>query len=207
MRLICVSDTHLRHGFTVPDGDVFIHAGDGTQRGEPREVEAWFAWLAALPHARKVIIAGNHDFLFEQVPEMIPGLLPEGVTYLQDSGVEIEGVKFWGSPWQPWFFDWAFNLERGPAIAKMWARIPSDTQVLITHGPPKGILDQVPTGEHAGCVDLRERIKQLPDLKLHIFGHIHHSYGKREEDGVTFLNASTCDEQYRATNAPIVVEV
>ncbi len=207
MRLVCVSDTHLRHDFTVPDGDVLIHAGDGTHLGEPREVEAWFSWLAALPHAHKVIIAGNHDFLFQRVPEMIPALLPKGVIYLQDSGVEIEGLKIWGSPWQPWFFDWAFNLERGPAIAKAWAKIPDDTEVLITHGPPADILDKVPNGDHVGCEDLRARVKQLSKLKLHVFGHIHHSYGKRTIGGVTYINASTCSEQYWPTNAPIIIDL
>ena len=209
MRIVCISDTHIQHRFTIPDGDVLIHAGDGTSKGNWREIATWFSWLALQPHRHKVVIAGDHDFMFEREPEAVQGLLPHGITYLQDSGIEIEGIKFWGSPWQPWFFDWAFNLPRGQRLAEKWAQIPDDTQVLITHGPPHGILDRLPgpKREKVGCEALLERIHTLPRLRLHIFGHIHHSYGKVQRNGVKFVNASICDERYRAAHAPIVVEL
>lgn len=209
MRIVCISDTHLRHNFSVPEGDVLVHAGDGTGSGSWKEVAKWLGWVSFQPHPHKLVVAGNHDFMFEQLPELVPGLMPQGVTYLQDSGIDIDGVRFWGSPWQPAFNDWAFNLPRGQALAERWSHIPDDTEVLVTHGPPFGILDQLPgtPGDHVGCEDLLERVWHLPCLRLHVFGHIHHSYGQMERNGVRFVNACICNEQYLACRAPIVVDL
>jgi len=102
--------------------------------------------------------------------------------------VEIEGVRFWGSPWQPWFFDWAFNLERGEEIRAKWELIPDDTEVLITHGPPQGHGDMTSRGEGAGCADLLARIRQVKP-RYHLFGHIHEGYGT-STDGVTSVSPS-----------------
>jgi predicted phosphodiesterase len=177
MRLVLLSDTHSLHGSinTVPDGDVLIHAGDMTLRGVLADLEGFLDWFAAFPHPHKLLVAGDHDWLFQSRPALAEGLVPSGVTYLRDSGVTIQGVKFWGSPWQPRFYDWAFNLLRGAEIAAKWALIPDDINVLITHGPPHGILDQVvmPPEKHRGCEELRERLRSLSALRLHAFGHIH----------------------------------
>lgn len=209
MRLVCISDTHLQHRFSVPEGDVLIHAGDGTSRGTWKEVATWMNWLASLPHPHKIVIAGNHDFFFEREPASVPGLIPPGITYLQDSGTDIRGLRIWGSPWQPWFMDWAFNLPRGERLAEKWRLIPSDTQVLVTHGPPNGILDKLdgPGGAHVGCEALLERLETLPRLQCHVFGHIHCGHGQQDWNGVRFVNASICDEDYRATQQPIVVDL
>lgn len=209
-RFVCLSDTHLRHGFAVPDGDVLIHAGDGTHTGDWKEVAKWMSWLSLQPHSHKIVIAGNHDFLFERDADIASGLVPPGITYLQDSSVEVLGFKIYGTPWQPEFFNWAFNLKRGRPLAVKWSRIPDDTDVLITHGPPQGILDELagPRHEHVGCKDLLARVRELPSLKLHVFGHIHHSYGRLESPGEPiFVNASICDEDYRAAHAPIIVDL
>jgi Icc-related predicted phosphoesterase len=211
MRLVILSDTHCLHGAigTVPDGDVLIHAGDMTLRGTFEELEAFLWWFGALPHRHKLLVAGNHDLVFESRPTMAEWLVPAGITYLRDAGVTIDGVKFWGSPWQPWFFDWAFNLHRGAEIAAKWALIPDDVQVLVTHGPPHGILDEVlrPPGKHQGCEALRERIAALPQLQLHAFGHIHEAYGTYEENGRRFVNACICDFHYAPVNAPVVIDL
>src|SRR5690606_27797878 len=129
-----------------------------------------------------------------------------GLTYLRDAGVEIDGVRFWGSPWQPEFFDWAFNLPRGEALAARWALVPEDTDVLITHGPPRGILDRTVTGTPVGCDDLRAALDRLAP-RLHVFGHIHEAYGRVEGPRTTFVNASVCDVRYRAVNDPVVVDL
>jgi predicted phosphohydrolase len=173
------------------------------------EIVAFFEWFGTLPHRHKVVIAGNHDFGFERMAEQAEALVPANVIYLRDAGCEVEGLRLWGSPWQPWFMDWAFNLERGPEIAEKWAMIPDDVQVLITHGPPLGVLDltQNRPPEHAGCADLGIRITQLPDLRLHVFGHIHEGYGRVEQGGVTFVNASICDAGYVPRNRAVVVEI
>jgi Icc-related predicted phosphoesterase len=210
MRLVILSDTHGLHGaVTVPAGDVLIHAGDMTGRGTVEDLERFLAWFGALPHRDKVLIAGNHDWVFERQPAVARELIPNGITYLHDSGVSIHGIRFWGSPWQPWFLDWAFNLKRGAEIAAKWALIPDNVQVLITHGPPHGILDEVviPQGTHQGCEALRERLLALPQLRLHAFGHIHEGYGSREEDGRSYVNASICDVHYAPINAPVVVDI
>lgn len=211
MRIVVLSDTHGLHGLisAIPDGDVLIHAGDLVGRGALTEVAEFFAWYGSLPHAHKIVIAGNHDWGFERQPTLAEGLVPTGVRYLRDSGVTIDGVKFWGSPWQPWFYNWAFNLLRGPEIAAKWALIPDDTNVLITHGPPRGILDLTNgyPAEHVGCDDLLARIDHLSQLRLHAFGHIHEGYGQEQHGAVRYVNASICTADYAPTNSPVVIDL
>ena len=190
LTLVLISDTHARHReVAVPDGDVLIHAGDITRRGELDTVEDFDDWLATLPHRHKVVICGNHDWCFELEPDEARRRITNAV-YLQDTGVEIGGLKLWGSPWQPWFFSWAFNLHRGEPIAAKWERIPDDTDVLITHGPPRGIGDCCYDGQVVGCADLLARIR-LVKPKLHLCGHIHEAAGAVERDGTLFVNASS----------------
>jgi Icc-related predicted phosphoesterase len=190
----------------VPDGDILIHAGDATIRGTIDEIVFFSDWFARLPHRHKIFVAGNHDWLFQINNRLARTLLDDEIIYLQDSMVEIEGLKIYGSPWQPWFFDWAFNLPRGAPLAEKWKLIPGDTEVLITHGPPFGILDFPPGETSVGCEMLRLRVEEIRP-KLHVFGHIHHSYGTKEKFGVKFVNASICDEAYEPTNAPPVFDL
>jgi len=211
MRLILLSDTHNLHSTLdpLPDADAVLHAGDVSGHGTLPEIADFLTWFGALPHRHKVFVAGNHDFAFERQPAAAQALVPAGVSYLRDSGTEIEGLRIWGSPWQPWFMDWAFNLERGPQLAQKWARIPDDVEILITHGPPQGILDLTadnPPGQ-VGCEALRGRLRDLPRLRLHLFGHIHEAYGRLTRDGCTFVNASICDLRYVPRNPPILVEL
>ncbi len=210
MRIVFVSDTHSKHAnLVVPPGDVFVHCGDFTMLGELGKVAEFGRWAGALPHARKIVIAGNHDRTFEDDPEAARAALDapgNGLTYLEDAGTEIDGLRFWGSPWQPWFFDWSFNLARGPELAAKWALIPEGTDVLITHGPPLGILDRVPRGERVGCADLLARVLELRP-KVHAFGHIHDAAGVEVRDGTAFVNASICDERYRPLNPARVVDL
>lgn len=210
-RIVCISDTHnLHEQINIPDGDVLIHAGDATIRGTEPEVENFLRWFAKLPHQHKIFVAGNHDWLYETNNRFARILTANfGIKYLQDSSIEIEKLKIYGSPWQPRFFDWAFNLNRGAELAEKWELIPEDTDVLITHGPPNGILDEVPrlySIENTGCEELRKRV-EIVRPKLHIFGHIHCGYGQIEDFGVKFINAANCDEEYNATNAPVVVDL
>lgn len=215
MKLVCISDTHeFEDQIQLPVGDVLIHAGDIIYRGEETVALIKFlTWMKAQPFQHKILIAGNHDFCFETSRAGHARQLCKdaGVIYLQDDGVQIDGINFWGSPWQPWFYDWAFNAYRGKDIAYHWSKIPDDTNVLITHGPVKGILDGAPSGfnkiEHVGCEDLADRIGNLPNIKAHICGHIHNGYGHVEIAGVHFVNASICTEEYQPINAPIVIEV
>lgn len=209
MRLVCISDTHSMHRqITVPDGDILIHAGDCLGVGTLEELEDLDNWFSEQPHRHKILIAGNHDWCLQDEPADAEALIRNAI-YLRDSGTEIEGVKFWGSPWTPIFFDWAFNLARGEPIAERWAQIPADTDVLITHGPPAGILDQVITATDSlavGCDDLARELERLR-LKMHVFGHIHESHGQQTLNDCRFVNASTCTGSYKPLNPPIVVDI
>jgi len=198
MRLVCVADTHLfeRSLPPVPDGDVLVHAGDMLRHGSMAELDRAAAWLRAQPHAHKLVIAGNHDWCF--VNTAVPArnmLVDAGVTYLQDAEATIEGVRFWGSPWQPWFYDWAFNLPRGEALAAKWALVPTGVDVLVTHGPPRGYGDRVERGRE-GCDDLLAALERIGPA-LHLFGHIHEDGGLWQHGKTTVVNVTT-DECNRA---------
>ncbi|MDE0839321.1 MAG: metallophosphatase domain-containing protein [Kiritimatiellae bacterium] len=207
MRIVCISDTHGLHDQIngIPDGDVLVHAGDLTNHGELEQVQSFNTWLGQLPHAHKLVIAGNHDFCFEKNPDVSEPMLTNA-TYLRDSAIEIDGVHFYGSPWQPWFYDWAFNLRRGSEIRAKWDLVPKNTDVLITHGPPANHGDETASHEYAGCKDLLEVIDTL-NLQLHVFGHIHEGYGTTETNGTRFVNASTCTLAYQPTNPAIVIDI
>lgn len=205
-KIVLISDSHGKHKqLELPEGDLLLHAGDITGRGLGWQVREFMDWLGAQPHRHKVMIAGNHDFLAEEKADEFLSLVPPGVIYLNDSGVELEGIRIWGSPIQPWFHDWAFNRRRGADIAAHWALIPEGTDILITHGPPFGILDRTAHGERVGCEDLALRIEQVRP-RLHVFGHIHEAYGHVQRDGIHYVNASVLDLQYQHTQAPIMLD-
>lgn len=196
--------THGHHDkITIPDGDVLIHAGDFSAHGSIDEQEAFDQFLGTLPHPHKIVIAGNHDWSLEGVE--YPELWFQHATYLQDEAVTIEGIKFYGAPWQPEFFNWAFNLPRGEALREKWRLIPEDTDVLITHGPPYGILDRVESGDKVGCVDLMNAIERCKP-KLHLFGHIHEQYGVKLRGETRFANASICDPAYKPSQECLVID-
>ncbi len=206
MRIVCLSDTHGFHeGYPVPEGDLLVHAGDLTKHGHLEEVAAFDRFLGTLPHPHKVVIAGNHDFAFEREAARARNLLTNA-TYLEDAETVVNGVRIWGSPWQPWFYDWAFNLQRGPEIRAKWDRIPAGIDVLVTHGPPLGHGDRTVSGEDAGCVDLLDAVRRVRP-RLHVFGHIHEGYGQTREGSTRCVNASTCTLAYRPTNAAVVVDL
>ncbi|MGM0774422.1 metallophosphatase domain-containing protein [Marinobacter sp.] len=209
MRLVCISDTHSMHRqVQVPDGDILIHAGDCLGVGTLEELEDLDNWFSEQPHRHKILIAGNHDWCLQDEPAEAEALVKNAI-YLRDSGTEIGGLKFWGSPWTPVFFDWAFNLARGETIAERWSQIPADTDVLITHGPPSGILDQVITKtdyQSVGCDDLTRELERLT-LKMHVFGHIHESHGQQRHEDCLFVNASTCNGNFKPLNPPVVVDL
>jgi len=208
VKFIVISDTHNQHSsLKLPEGDGLIHAGDLTSRGTEREVIEFLEWFSSLDQYKyKIFIAGNHDFLFEHDPELVKTLIPENIIYLQDNSVVIEGIKIYGSPIQPRFHNWAFNKDRGQEIKDYWDLIEDDIDILITHGPPKGIGDRCQNGYRAGCDDLLEKVMKVKP-KFHIFGHIHESYSQQKVEGVVFINASVLNLRYELTNAPIVINI
>jgi predicted phosphodiesterase len=215
MKILTISDTHGLHNRISKDyfveADMIIHAGDCSSRGYITEIELFFDWFNQLNYKYKIMIAGNHDFGFQENPDEIKRILLDypDIIYLEDSFIEIEGIKIYGSPWQPYFHNWAFNLQRGEEIQKKWDLIPKDVNILITHGPVKDILDFVPYngGEFVGCQNLKETILTLPDLKTHICGHIHCAYGEEFNNGIHYINASCCTERYEPIQKPILFEI
>ncbi|SFC28940.1 Predicted phosphoesterase [Marinospirillum celere] len=208
MRLVMISDTHGRHQeLSVPDGDLLIHSGDFSSGKCWDELTEFADWLHSQPHQHKLLIAGNHDLLLESFPEDGRALFAGWATYLQDEACQLEGISIYGSPWTPRFFDFAFMLERGEPLAERWARIPATTQLLITHGPPQGLGDLTSLGTHAGCEALADRLPFLPELKLHVFGHIHEGYGSFPASGrraYASINASSCRWADPGLNPPLV---
>lgn len=211
MRVVAISDTHCLHP-EVPDGDLLIHAGDFTLSGDQKETEAAIRWFGSLPHPIKIAIAGNHDWWFYHAgpivsQEFIDEHSSSEIVYLQDSPVLLEnGLVVYGSPWQPWFYDWAFNAHRGPDIRQYWDRIPS-CDILVTHGPPANILDRVGR-DHVGCADLADTIARVKP-RVHIFGHIHCGYGHVTHNGTDYYNASMVNEIYKLTprQQPFVFDI
>ena len=205
--LILISDTHCLHkDLHLPAGDILIHAGDFSSRGREHEIVDFLNWFSSQPHQYKILIAGNHDFLAERNPKAFRSLIPKNVIYLEDSGTEIQGIKFWGSPITPWFYDWAFNRRRGAEIKSYWDLIPNDTEVLITHGPPFGFGDLTFHQDQVGCRDLLEAVKAIKP-KLHIFGHIHEAYEISKTDNIIFVNASNTNLQYQLVNPAIKISI
>jgi len=204
MQLVLISDTHGYHkNLELPHGDVLLHSGDISSRGTMQEVKDFLDWFSKQDFKHKIFIAGNHDFFFErESAEKVEALIPKNIIYLNDSGVTINGIKFWGSPVQPRFFDWAFNRDRGEDIDRHWQLIPPDVNVLLTHGPPHGILDRTADGLEVGCERLAKRIQQVKP-QLSVFGHIHEAYGMKEQDGTTFVNASVLNLRYQLVNRPV----
>ncbi|MBD3353624.1 MAG: metallophosphoesterase [Candidatus Lokiarchaeota archaeon] len=205
-KFVCISDTHNQHyKLDLPKGDILLHAGDMTMMGRVDAIKRFNEYLGTLNYRKIVIIAGNHDWLFETQPKEAEKLITNAI-YLKDSEIIIDGIKIYGSPWQPWFGDWAFNLRRGLPLKKKWNLIPKDVDILMTHGPPYSYLDKNFRGEYTGCQDLLYRIRVIAP-KYHVFGHIHEGYGTAKEDKTTFINASVVDVHYRMVNDPIVFEL
>ena len=223
MRITLISDTHTKHEellwdkTDLPGGDLLIHAGDimnsGFNSNDITNFCSWFDTLEQYDH--KVFIAGNHDRKFEDKPEQALEIVNsyKNITYLQDDwvkvGIDEEVAKIYGSPWQPEFYNWAFNLPKGgPGLMSKWEAIPTDTDILITHGPPQDHLDMSgpPYNEpHLGCALLREKVDEQPP-KIHVFGHIHGGYGYKFYNGTHFFNASILNERYEYVNKPVTFD-
>ncbi len=208
MNITLISDTHGLHDeLKLLSGNVLIHAGDITEYGTEEEVMDFLKWFAKQPFHYKIFIAGNHDlFLEECKPTKLKRMIPENIIYLQNSGIQINGVNIWGSPVTPYFLGMAFNERSGKAIKKVWNKIPANTEILITHGPPKGILDN-----GFGCNQLMEQVNKIQPA-IHIFGHVHEHYGIQKNGNTKFINAAIVntlnpmeEDEYRIIRGPICI--
>lgn len=210
----------LHDKLILPEADLLVHSGDLLNHGHFQEIRSLVGWAEKMKqeYGEVMFTPGNHDWAFaKNYPFGVPNpdvarliLEDAGWTVLIDEQATVthEGTdyKVYGSPWQPAFFDWAFNLPRGgEELDEKWSAIPEDTDILLTHGPPFGTLDY--TNMHTGCEVLSAHLPGLQELKLHVFGHIHEGYGHMERRGTHSVNASVVNSKYRPINAPIVVEL
>jgi Icc-related predicted phosphoesterase len=212
MRITFISDTHTKQlELDLPGGDLLIHAGDIMNSGRDKgDIHEFCEWFESQDYKHKIFVAGNHDRMFENHPLESNTIVNNyNVTYLQDDEDIIDDVKIYGSPWQPEFMGWAFNLpRRGDELKEKWDAIPKDTDILITHGPPQDHLDVSgpPYNEpHLGCELLRVKVDDQPP-KIHVFGHIHGGYGYKFHNGTHFINASVLNERYYQVNDPLTVD-
>jgi Icc-related predicted phosphoesterase len=213
MKLVAVSDLHGILPETPPC-DLLLIGGDicPVENHHIDLQAAWLdrefrAWLTVQP-ARKIVgVAGNHDLVFERHPYLVPRDLPW--TYLQDSATEWEGLKIYGSPWQPWFFDWAFNLFEGDLKPK-WDLIPAGTDILVLHGPPYGYGDGIPERDgsvrRTGSPSLLRRIEEVKP-RVAIFGHIHEGRGEWQHGPTRLANVTILNEDYQNVHPPWVFEL
>lgn len=211
MKIVAISDTHNQHQYlNLPEGDILIHAGDATGMGTEKEIKNFADWFSSQKFPYKIFVPGNHDWGFQRDFKKYENMF-WGVQVLHERDVTIEGIKFYGAAWQPEFCNWAFNVPRDATAVANWAKIPDDTNVLITHGPPYGTLDLIHTGglsiENVGCEALTDRIKSLQQLQLHIFGHIHDCHGYLVKDNVAYVNAAFLNDNYAPAYPPIVIEL
>lgn len=226
LKLVLISDTHTRHhALTIPPCDILIHAGDITFQGEQHCMDDFLLWLKDQPAKHKVFINGNHEVWPERHPEEFRALLEKrglhqrAFHYLENDSCIIEGLKIYGSPFQPTLlkiygspfqptFDWSYQRSRGDEMAKIWAKIPKDTDILVTHGPSHGTLDWSHYSKSsAGCEELKKVIEEIKP-KLFVCGHVHTSYGVvKRSYGTIHVNASICDEAYEPTHKPVEIEL
>jgi len=225
MKILCISDTHTKHNkipkeWLVP-ADIIIHAGDISNIGDVQDTENFCKWFSSLDqYEHKIFIAGNHDFNFEtedfrylETMNIVKSY--KNITYLCDEELILynsednnQPIKIYGSPWQPEFHNWAFNLPKGKKLREKWDKIPLDTDILITHGPVHGLLDMAPDGNFCGCEELLDVVTtKLTDLKYHICGHIHCGHGVAYKNNIQFVNASTLNERYEVQYKPIIIEI
>jgi Icc-related predicted phosphoesterase len=212
MKIVVISDTHTLHNEIlnkIPPADVLIHCGDFSEH-DLVSVVSFNEFLGELSHIpTKIVIPGNHDRFVERNVDLARATLTH-CHFLLDESITIDGINFYGSPWQPEFFDWAYNLPRkSPMLQERWDAIPTNTDVLITHGPPNGICDLNKQGQPTGCELLRETILGRVMPKFHLFGHIHEAYGSYNDRGLdtTFINASICNLNYKPINDPVIIEL
>lgn len=217
MRICAISDTHNYPIDELPEADILLVAGDVTNQGTIPEISRFNEYCKNNLHKYTYgiyVTPGNHDWLAQKHPAMCEELL-DSCNLLIDESVSIQGLNFYFSPWTPWFFDWAFNFNENDIqqATEHWARIPDDTHVLITHGPPRSILDRTPDrydhmGRNVGCGPLLYRTLDLEELRLHVFGHIHHSANSYEKHGnKVYANVSLCNERYQPINKAFLADV
>jgi len=214
MKIVCISDIHSNLNFSVPEADLLLIAGDlcpachdknSSIKQQIDFLNSHFRfWLLEQPIKECVVVAGNHDWIWETAKDRVPEM-NENFHYLEDSSIEIMGLKIYGTPVQLPFCDWAFNREE-KQIVKYWENIPEGLDILLLHSPPYGIMDMTMDKVRIGSKSLKERIEKVRP-KYVVFGHNHNGYGTVVKDDITYINASLLDERYYMSRRPRVLEI
>ena len=208
VRICFISDVHNKYKkIVLPDADIIVCSGDMTSVGKEHEVTNFYKWFSNLSqYKHKVFIAGNHDKMFENHGMLARSLKPSNIIYLEDNGIELLGLKFYGTPVNGIFHNWAFNRTEAK-MAQHRQAIPDDIDILITHNPPYMILDKGydfgSIGSPSLYMEVMERIKPM----VHVFGHAHDSHGIKVLDKTVFINASILDGEYNVVYNPVLVEI
>jgi Icc-related predicted phosphoesterase len=217
-RIVLASDTHMLHDkVDWPEGDILIHAGDMTSYGTSKELDSFVDWAEhKAPYSKVVMVAGNHDRAFTKDNQKARKIVSKSgkITYLEDSSCEIENggelIRFYGSPWtfNNLYKDneWAFGKRSEPDLSNKWKMMPSDIDILVTHSPPKNVLDKTYSEENVGSLGLLGEVMGRIKPKVHVFGHVHEAYGTVQMDGITFVNASLCSVNNMLENEPVIIE-
>lgn len=218
MKIVAISDTHnyTNGDFNVPDGDLLIHAGDATFNGYSKEIEKFGQWFRKLPHKHKIFVPGNHDTLFEDSEGAALTAFfgepsyrvrsREGVTVLINDFMIVDGLKIYGHSWTPYFGGWAYNVRDSREMSHLLSGVPSDTDIVISHGPPYGVGDVNIKGENCGCKVLRKKISSI-EPRYVFCGHIHEGYGGYRFGNIEVFNVSTCNLRYQPINPAVELEV
>ncbi len=202
MNAMFISDTHGQHdAVLLPRGNMIIHAGNITKNGTRSEVEDFLQWFVHLHYKFKIFIAGAHDHFFENEPRLARRLIPAGVIYLEESGVELGGLKIWGSPFNSANHGSAFS-QTEDKITDHWEKIPDDSDMVIIHTPPYGILDKNATGEHEGSKALLRKLVRV-EPRYFIYGHRHSTHGHEYRYGIHFINASVTNAEFEIAHKPV----
>lgn len=215
IKIVAISDVHAKwQKLVIPECDILISCGDYSFKGEKHLIRNFHEWLNKQDAGHIISLQGNHETWveenFNEAKEIATKACP-AVHFIDEGLIELEGIKIWCSAITPFFHNWAWNRYRGEEIKQHWDRIPNDTDILVTHGPPYGILDETyyvdgSLKEHCGCQDLLEATKRIKPA-LHFFGHIHfHGGNQKHINGVSYYNASICDEMYQPTNPVTIVD-
>lgn len=228
VKLVAISDTHSQHERVgIPECDILVHAGDFTWEGDFLEVRDFVEWLEQQPAKHKVVIAGNHELSFDQGDyryheasrKLLAYNTDQTIHYLEDSGVELEGIKFWGTPWTPVLGYWAFNATTRtdapfdmrsdpPLLEVKYGMIPKDTDVVICHGPPYGLVDRSTSDDRCGSIEMRNLLEnELSNVKLFMSGHIHEARGYTINNDTHVCNVATLARDYVTVRDPVVIYI
>ncbi len=223
LKIVCLSDTHCQHQrLVIPNCDLLLHSGDFTYKGTYLETLSFLNWFSVQSASHRVYICGNHELELcsihgrRQSTYELTNLFKDSCVYLENSSTTCAGIKVFGTPVTPWFYDWAFNARRDddkqhmdyPSIRDIYNNIPLDAQILIVHGPPYGILDETERDGRVGSKELLDIIEQRPALKLVVCGHLHLNGGQTYQHGNTLIvNAASLGENYRDLNKLIELDM